>query len=72
MKNFSVILDFYFRSPTHAGGLFAMDRKYFFEMGAYDEGMQIWGGENFELSFKVSSYKVFNKMQCFCNGIHIR
>ena len=42
-----------FRSPTHAGGLFAMDRKYFFEMGAYDEGMQIWGGENFELSFKV-------------------
>ena len=30
-----------------------MDRKYFFEMGAYDEGMQIWGGENFELSFKV-------------------
>lgn len=42
-----------YRSPTHAGGLFAMDRKYFFEMGAYDEGMQIWGGENFELSFKL-------------------
>lgn len=31
-----------------------MDRKYFFEMGAYDDGLQIWGGENFELSFKVS------------------
>lgn len=43
-----------YRSPTHAGGLFAMDRKYFFEMGAYDDGLQIWGGENFELSFKVS------------------
>ena len=43
------------RSPTHAGGLFAMDRKYFFEMGAYDDGLKIWGGENFELSFKVSS-----------------
>ncbi|XP_033735035.1 N-acetylgalactosaminyltransferase 7-like [Pecten maximus] len=42
-----------YRSPTHAGGLFAMDRKYFFEMGAYDEGLKIWGGENFELSFKI-------------------
>ena len=49
-------LFFFLRSPTHAGGLFAMDRKYFFEMGAYDEGMQIWGGENFELSFKVRFY----------------
>jgi len=41
------------RSPTHAGGLFAMDREYFFQLGAYDPGLKIWGGENFELSFKV-------------------
>jgi len=42
-----------YHAPTHAGGLFAMDRKYFFELGAYDPGLQIWGGENFELSFKI-------------------
>lgn len=42
-----------YKSPTHAGGLFAMDRKYFFELGAYDPGLKIWGGENFELSFKI-------------------
>ncbi|XP_070180117.1 N-acetylgalactosaminyltransferase 7-like isoform X2 [Littorina saxatilis] len=42
-----------YKSPTHAGGLFAMDRKYFWEMGGYDPGLQIWGGENYELAFKV-------------------
>ena len=32
-----------FRSPTHAGGLFAIDRSWFKELGYYDEGLQIWG-----------------------------
>lgn len=35
------------------GAAFAMDRQYFEELGGYDIGMKVWGGENLEMAWRV-------------------
>lgn len=40
-------------SASMAGGLFAVNRDWFWEVGGYDEQFSMWGAENVEMPFRV-------------------
>lgn len=43
----------YIRSPAMAGGLFTMNRDFFWKLGGYDTDFSFWGTENLEISFRI-------------------
>ncbi len=42
-----------FPTATMIGCGFAVQSEFFFHIGGFDEGMNIWGGENLEISFRA-------------------
>lgn len=40
-------------SPTLVGCAIAVTRSFFDRIGGFDEGLEIWGGENLELGFRA-------------------
>lgn len=42
-----------FHTPLMNGGIFAMHKKYFEEIGPYDEGHKVYGAENIDMSLRI-------------------
>lgn len=46
-----------------------MKRDYFYYLGEYDFGMDIWGGENLEILFRVSEIQIYGLV--FVYGMYV-
>lgn len=57
-----------FPGVVMVGAGFAVNSEYFKEIGTYDKGMKIWGGENLELSWRVSMCGG-QLVHCLCSHI---
>ena len=42
-----------YSSPTLVGCAIAVSKEYFDKIGLFDEGLNVWGGENIELAWRV-------------------
>ena len=52
-----IVISLVFSSPVTIGTIFAIDKQFFEDIGAMDEGMQLWGGENIDLPVRVCTSK---------------
>lgn len=43
------------QDPAHLGCCLAISKRFFDDLGIYDNELLMWGGENLELSFKVQN-----------------
>ena len=41
-----------FRSAAMVGCALAVQKKHFYDIGAFDPGMNVWGGENIEVAMR--------------------
>ena len=52
-----------FRSPVTVGTIWAMNKAFFNDIGALDDQMQGWGGENLDITIRV--YTVYPKKYAY-------